>query len=92
MCAVELLGLILAASHGGIGDRIVHGLDWAGRIAVTSAILGFALGFDLRRRGYRRVRRVGGLRELVPPSPLDFSGYWGLTGMIVGFIVGLIHG
>jgi hypothetical protein len=87
-----LLAISVPLAEVALSERFVHGLDWAGRIAVSGAIMGFALGFELRRRGYRRIRRVGNLSEMLPPSPLDFSGYWGLTGIVVGFIVGLIHG
>jgi hypothetical protein len=75
-----------------ITHRLVSGLDWAGRVAVAGAILGFVLGWGLRRLGYRRVRRVSGYSELLPLNPLDFSGYWGLTGIVIGFILGVIRG
>lgn len=89
---VRLPILFDVAAAISLGTRVVHGLDWAGRVAAAGATIGFVLGFELRRRGYRRIRRVGSLSELLPPSPLDFSGYWGLTGMVIGFIVGVIHG
>lgn len=91
---MELLRLLATSAHvdPSFNQRLLHGLDWAGRIGVTGAVLGFLLGFGLRRLGYRRVRRIGNVRQMVPPQPLDFSGYWGLTGIVIGFIVGIVHG
>jgi hypothetical protein len=68
------------------------GLDWAGRIGVVGAVAGFVLGYELRRRGYKKIRRQARNVFILPPAPLEFSGYWGLTGMIIGFILGVIRG
>jgi hypothetical protein len=84
-----LLALLIGET---IGAHVIDGLDWAGRGGVVGGVVGFVLAIGLRQRGYRRIRRIGRATEVLTVAPLDFSGYWALTGIVVGFIFGVIHG
>ena len=60
------------------GDQLKSALDSAGRLGVAGALIGFGLGFELRRRGYKRIRRQrSGERGL----PAAADGFFGLLGV-----------
>lgn len=82
----------LATGHVSISRRLVEGLDWAGRIGVVGALWGAGLGIGLKKRGYRKVRRSDRIPNISPIAALDFAGYWGLAGMVIGLVFGVVRG